>query len=65
LENPDYPAFSYGGYREKNRDKVPGVDELKEDMKILSALGIKIIRTYNTQQYARAENLRKSKRRSG
>ena len=36
LGNPDYPAFSYGGYRGKTRDNVPGVDELKEDMKILS-----------------------------
>lgn len=57
LGNPNYPAFSYGGYREKTRDSVPGVDELKEDMKILSAMGIKIIRTYNTQKYAQAENL--------
>jgi len=57
LGNPNYPAFSYGGYREKTRDNVPGVDELKEDMKILSAMGIKIIRTYNTQKYAHTENL--------
>ncbi len=61
LGNPDYPAFSYGGYREKTRDNnVPSVDELKEDMKILSAMGIKIIRTYNTQKYAHAENLLKA-----
>ena len=57
LGNPDYPAFSYGGYRERTRDEVPSVDELKEDMKILSAMGVKIIRTYNTQQFAQAENL--------
>jgi exo-beta-1,3-glucanase (GH17 family) len=60
LGNPDYPAFSYGGYRQKTRDKVPSVEDLKEDMRILSAMGIKIIRTYNTQQYAQAENLLKA-----
>ena len=60
LGNPDYPAFSYGGFRGKTRDAVPGVDKLKEDMKILSAMGIKIIRTYNTQKFAHAENLLKA-----
>ena len=57
LGNPDYPAFSYGGYRGKTRDAVPSVADIKDDMKILSALGIKIIRTYNTSQYAQAERL--------
>lgn len=48
LENPvDYPAISYSGYREITRDSVPTIPELKEDMKILSAMGIKIVRTYN------------------
>ncbi len=57
LENPDYLAFSYGGYRALSRDTVPTVNQLKDDMKILSAMGIKIIRTYNTQQFAQAANL--------
>lgn len=57
LGNPDYPAFSYGGYRGKTRDAVPSVADIKDDMKILSALGIKIVRTYNTSQYAQAERL--------
>ena len=60
LGNPNYPAFSYGGYREKTRDSVPSVDELKEDMKILSAMGVKIIRTYNAQKYAHTDNLLKA-----
>lgn len=60
LGNPDYLAISYGGYREKTRDIVPGVDELKDDMKILSAMGIKIIRTYNTQKFAHTANLLKA-----
>ena len=49
LGNPDYLAISYGGYRETSRDVQPTIKELKEDMKILSAMGIKIIRTYNVQ----------------
>jgi exo-beta-1,3-glucanase (GH17 family) len=57
LGNPDYPAFSYGGYRDKTRDTVPSIADIKDDMKILSALGIKIVRTYNTSQYAKAERL--------
>lgn len=57
LGDPAYPAFSYGGYREKTRDVVPTVDQLKDDMKILSAMGIKLLRTYNTSQYDHAANL--------
>jgi exo-beta-1,3-glucanase (GH17 family) len=57
LGNPQYLAISYGGYREKTRDIVPTVEQLKEDMQILEAMGIKIIRTYNTQQYAQAANI--------
>ncbi|CAH8282854.1 exo-beta-1,3-glucanase (GH17 family) [Mariniflexile fucanivorans] len=49
LGNPDYLAISYGGYREKLRDSQPTIPQLKEDMKILSAMGIKILRTYNVQ----------------
>ena len=60
LGNPNYPAFSYGGYRERTRDSVPSVDELKEDMKVLSAMGVRIIRTYNTQKYDHTENLLKA-----
>ncbi len=48
LSDPiNYPAISYSGYREITRDSVPSIPELKEDMKILSAMGIKIVRTYN------------------
>jgi len=49
LGNSDYLAISYGGYRENTRDIQPSIDEIKEDMKILSAMGIKILRTYNVQ----------------
>lgn len=60
LGNPDYPAFCYGGYRGKTRDESPSLDELKEDLKILSAMGVKILRTYNTQHYSHAADLLKA-----
>lgn len=60
LGNPNYLALSYGGYRTISRDTVPTVEELKEDLAILAALGVKMIRTYNTQQYAHALNLLKA-----
>ncbi|MAB47352.1 MAG: glycosyl hydrolase family 17 [Flavobacteriaceae bacterium] len=49
LGNPDYLAISYGGYRGKTRDSQPSIAELKEDLKILSTMGIKLLRTYNVQ----------------
>lgn len=57
LGNPEYLAFSYGGYRENARAVVPTIKELKDDMKILSAMGIKLLRTYNTQQFGHSDNL--------
>ncbi len=47
LGNPDYSAISYGGYRTQSRRVTPTIAQLKEDMKILSAMGVRIIRTYN------------------
>ncbi|MFN1834431.1 glycosyl hydrolase family 17 protein [Balneola sp. MJW-20] len=47
LGNPDYKAISYGGYREITRDLQPTVSQLKEDMLLLHAMGIRIVRTYN------------------
>ena len=49
LGNPDYPTISYGGYRAKSRDEQPTISELKNDMKLLHAMGIRMIRTYNVQ----------------
>jgi len=46
LGNPEYLAISYGGYRHVDHDIEPTIEELKEDMKILSRMGIKILRTY-------------------
>ena len=49
LGHPDYKAISYGGYRTLTREDQPSLSQIKEDLKILSALGIKVIRTYNLQ----------------
>lgn len=46
LGNPKYLAMSYGGYRNSDHDVEPTIDELKEDMKLLSAIGVGIVRTY-------------------
>lgn len=59
LGNPDYQAISFGGYREKSRDQQPTVGQLKEDLKILAAMNIKVLRTYNTK-LAEAANLLKA-----
>ena len=49
LGNPNYQAISYGGYRAISRDTVPSIDQIMDDMRILSAMDIKILRTYNTE----------------
>ena len=59
LGNPDYVAISYGGYRYVDHDIEPTLDELKEDMKILAAMGIKIVRTYKVH-LPQASNLLKA-----
>lgn len=59
LGNPNYQAISYGGYRKNTRDIQPTISELKEDLLILSALNIKIIRTYNVH-LAHASNVLKA-----
>lgn len=59
LGNPEYPAISYGGYRSTSRDTQPTIAQLKEDMLILSAMGVRIIRTYNVQ-LAQAPNVLKA-----
>ena len=46
LGNPDFQAISFGGYRDADHDIEPTVAQLKEDMKILHAMGIHVLRTY-------------------
>jgi hypothetical protein len=47
LGNPDYQAICYGGYRTNTREVEPTVAQIKEDMRILAAMKIKVVRTYN------------------
>jgi exo-beta-1,3-glucanase (GH17 family) len=47
LGNKKYQAICYGGYRNNSRSVEPTVAQIKEDLLILSAMGIKLIRTYN------------------
>lgn len=48
--------MSYGGYRDVSRDIQPTIPQLKEDLLILSAMGIKLLRTYNVH-FDEAANL--------
>lgn len=50
LGNPKYQAISFGGYRDANHDIEPTVEQLKEDMKILEAMGIHLLRTYKVHK---------------
>jgi exo-beta-1,3-glucanase (GH17 family) len=59
LGNPDYRAISYGGYREISREIQPTVEQLKEDMLLLEAMGVKMLRTYNVH-YDEAANVLKA-----
>ena len=65
LGNQDYQAISFSGYRLPTRgeelpnknDYCPTVAELKEDMHIMAAMGIKLLRTYDTQLFYHAPRL--------
>lgn len=59
LGNPNYLAISYGGYRYQDHSIEPTLQELKDDMKLLHALGIRIVRTYKVHK-PQAENLLKA-----
>jgi exo-beta-1,3-glucanase (GH17 family) len=47
IGNPNYPAISYGGYREKSRENQPTISEIKEDLLIMHAQGFRVFRTYD------------------
>lgn len=47
LGNPNCQAICYGGYRTPTRDVEPTLEQIREDLKILSAMKIKFLRTYN------------------
>lgn len=56
LGNKNFQAICYGGYRTQTRDVEPTISELKDDMKLLSAINIKVLRTYNVH-HQEAANL--------
>lgn len=59
LGNPAYPAISYSGHRGISRsiEQTPTVEQTKSDLRILSAMGIKWIRTYNTTLFPHTERI--------
>ena len=59
LGNVNYPAISYGGYRDVSRDIQPTIEEIKEDMIILNSLGYRLIRMYDVH-YQHTENTLKA-----
>ncbi len=59
LGNTNYQAICYGGYRTNSRELQPTIAEIKEDLKLLSALKIKVLRTYNVH-YEEVSNLLKA-----
>lgn len=58
LGNSNYQAISYGGYREKTRDVESTVSQITEDLKILAAMNIKVLRTYNVHHTETANLLK-------
>lgn len=56
LGDSEYQAISFGAYREATRDIQPTIPQLKEDVKILHAMGVRLLRTYNVH-YDEAANL--------
>lgn len=49
LGSKEYRAISYGGYRDTSRAIQPTLGEIKQDMLLLHAAGIRVLRTYNTK----------------
>lgn len=64
LGNNNYPAISYSGDRKNPRtlENSPSLEEIKEDLEILSAMGIKLLRTYNTVEFPQSERILKAVR---
>lgn len=47
LGDPYYRAISFGAYRETTRDIQPTMEQLRDDVLLLHAMGIRFLRTYN------------------
>jgi exo-beta-1,3-glucanase (GH17 family) len=59
IGNTKYQAICYGSYRTDTRENESTVSEIKEDLRLLSAMNIKMIRTYNVH-FKEASNLMKA-----
>ena len=59
LGDPGYRAMSYSGWRttERRAELCPTVGEIKEDLRLMEAMGVRMIRTYNTQIFPQAERI--------
>lgn len=59
LGNDEILAISYSGHRKVPRsvENTPSLEETKEDLRILAAMGIKLLRTYNTTIYPHSERV--------
>ncbi len=57
LGNANYPAICYSGHRKTARtvENTPSIEETREDLLILSAMGVRLLRTYNTSEFPHAE----------
>lgn len=49
LGDSNYQAICYGGYRYNTRDSQASLAQIIDDMKLLHATGISVLRTYNTK----------------
>lgn len=59
LGTAELTAISYGAFRAEERSNTyaPSVEEIKEDLKIMHAAGIRMLRTYNTRDFIDTERL--------
>lgn len=59
LGNNNYPAIAYSGHRKTVRsvENTPDIKETKEDLLILSAMGVKVLRTYNTTIFPHSKRI--------
>ena len=57
LGNDDIQAIAYSGHRKIPRsvENTPTLEETREDLRILGAMGIKLLRTYNTTIFPHSE----------
>lgn len=59
LGNNDILAISYSGHRlvPRSVENTPSVEETKEDLRIMAAMGIRLLRTYNTTIFPHSERI--------